>query len=105
MQTAVTPFNDELAGQSQEVPRLSHERRYREAYEANSRLFPHDSPAIAININNRAKATYMQGRPLDAIELLKEAIRIQRAQPKVAPASTEIFSTSDGSTSSRYSAL
>ena len=34
MQTAVTPFNDELAGQSQEVPRLSHERRYREALRA-----------------------------------------------------------------------
>jgi len=34
MQTAVTPFNDELAGQSQEVPRLSHESRYREALRA-----------------------------------------------------------------------
>jgi len=34
MQTAVTPFNDELAGQSQEVPRLSHERRSREALRA-----------------------------------------------------------------------
>ena len=34
MQTAATPFNDELAGQLQEVPRLSHERRYREALRA-----------------------------------------------------------------------